>query len=228
MSVNISTINPQGSFSPRVSDNDEIFYPDTDESIMPEGILHFLLSVNLTSMLLAHFASREDAKVFGNVMLYYEKGLPKKFISPDLMVCFGLKNPPTTVYKLWETKVVPAVVIELASEATWLNDVSNKLAIYQKLGVQEYYVYEVDSNHFPLALIAYRLEEGFLTEIEISNKRILSESLGLELVDTGKTLRFFNPETNNFLLTVEELVEKERNAQNKIEQLEKQLAELKK
>ncbi len=221
MSVEVSTINSRTKFIPRVADEKEIFYPDSDELIMPEGILHFLLSVHLTSMLLAFFANREDVKVFGNCMLYYEKGNRQKFISPDLMVCFGLKESPTKVYKLWETKVVPAVVIEFASDTTWLNDVSSKLAIYQKLGVKEYYVYEVDSTHFPLALMAYRLEEGILTEIEIVNKRILSESLGLELVDTGETLRFFNPKKNEFLMTTEEM-------QDENERLKAELAKLKK
>lgn len=205
MSVNVSTINQQGNFPPQGFGKENIFYPETDESIMPEGILHFLLSVHLTSTLLTYFSDRTDVKVFGNVMLYYEEGFPKKFISPDLMICFGLENSPTSVYKLWETKTVPTVVIEFASETTWLNDVSNKLAIYQKLGVQEYYVYEVNLTHLPAALIAYRLDEGILTEVEIINKRILSESLGLELVDTGETLRFFNPETSEFLMTMEEM-----------------------
>jgi Uma2 family endonuclease len=221
MSIEVSTINQTPNFPPQIAEDDDVFYPDTDESIMPEGILHFLLSVDLVSMLRAFFSKREDVKVFGNCMLYYEKGNRQKFISPDLMVCFGLKESPKRVYKLWETKVVPAVVIEFASDTTWLNDVSSKLAIYQKLGVKEYYVYEVDSTHFPLALMAYRLEEGVLTEIEISNKRILSESLGLELVDTGETLRFLNPETSEFLMTLEEM-------QTENERLKAELVKLRK
>lgn len=228
MSVNVSTISTAKNYLPQVSDDEEIYYPETDESIMPEGILHFLLSVHLTSTLLAFFTNRSDVNVFGNCMLYYEQGFPQKFISPDLMVCFGLEKSPTSVYKLWETKIVPAVVIEFASETTWLNDVSSKLAIYQKLGVKEYYVYEVDSAHFPAPLIAYRLDNGVLTEVEVLNKRILSESLGLEVIDTGETLRFINPETNEFLMTTEELVEKEKIAQNKIAQLENEIAELRK
>ena len=205
MSVNVSTITPRNNFPPQIAEDEEIFYPDTDESIMPEGILHFLLSVNLASVLLAYFAKREDVKVFGNVMLYYEKGFRQKFVSPDLMVCFGLKETPPKVYKLWETKVVPAVVIEFASDTTWINDVSNKLAIYQKLGVKEYYVYDVEYKNLPSPLTAYFLDNGILTEIAVENKRILSESLGLELVDTGETLRFFNPETKEYLLTMEEI-----------------------
>ena len=118
MSVNVSTINQSRNFPPQIAEDEDIFYPDTDELIIPEGILHFLLSVNLASMLMTFFAKREDVKVFGNSMLYYEKGNPRKVISPDLMICFGLKEMPKRIYKLWETKVVPAVVIEFASETT--------------------------------------------------------------------------------------------------------------
>lgn len=220
MSVNVSTISNEKSYPPKISDNGEIYYPSTDENIMPEGITHFLLSVNLASILLTFFASRDDVKVFGNVMLYYEDGNPKKVVSPDLMICFDMKTMPTRVYKLWEEKVVPSVVIEFASETTWFNDVSAKLAIYQKLGVKEYYIYDVEYAHLPSPLTAYRLDDGVLTEIEVPNGRVLSESLDLELVNTGETLRLFNPETNEFLMTMEEM-----QAEN--ERLKAQLAELK-
>ena len=205
MSANISTIEIQKNYPPVVSADEEIYYPDTDETIMPEGIQHFLLSVHLASILLAFFASRRDAKVFGNVMLYYEEGNPRKVVSPDLMVCFGLEDFPKRVYKLWEEKVVPSVVIEFASNTTWLNDVSTKLALYQKLNVKEYYIYDVEYDNLPESLLAYRLIDDELTHIEVESKRILSESLGLELVDTGETLRFFNPQTNEFLMTMEEM-----------------------
>lgn len=205
MNSNISTIETRKNYPSAVSADEEIYYPDTDETIMPEGIQHFLLSVHLASTLLAFFASRNDAKVFGNVMLYYEEGNPKKVVSPDLMVCFGLHEFPKRVYKLWEEKVVPSVVIELASETTWLNDVSTKLALYQKLGVKEYYIFDVEYGNLPESLLAYRLFDDELTQIQVENKRIFSESLNLELVDTGETLRFFNPETNEFLMTAEEM-----------------------
>ncbi|MGI8639580.1 MAG: Uma2 family endonuclease [Pyrinomonadaceae bacterium] len=208
MNTDTSTITTQKHYPPPISDNADIFYPETDENIMPEGIQHFLLSVHLASTLLTFFASRNDAKVFGNVMLYYEENNPKKVISPDLMVCFGLQKLPHRVYKLWEEKIVPSVVIEFASETTWFNDVSTKLAIYQRLGVKEYYIYDVEYAHLPAALMAYRLDNGVLVEIEVADKRILSPSLGLELVDTGETLRFFNSETNEFLMTMEEMAQK--------------------
>ncbi len=203
-----------------MSSVDEVYYPDSDPTVMPEGIEHFLLSFQLISTLIAFFANRENVKVFGNCMLYYEKNNPKKFISPDVMIFFGLENIPSKVYKLWEEKIVPSVVIEIASETTWLNDVSTKLAIYQKLGVKEYYVYEMETTHLPEPLVAYRLIEGELIKIDVENGRILSEELNLELVDNGETLRLFNPETNEFLMTTEEI-----QAEN--EKLKAELAKLK-
>lgn len=205
MSVNVSTFSNPKNYPPQMSGGEEIFYPETDENIMPEGIQHFLLSVRLASMLLAFFVKREDVKIFGNCMLYYEEGNPQKVVSPDLMVCFGLQKTPLRVYKLWEEKVVPSVVIEFASETTWLNDVSTKLALYQKLGVKEYYIYDVEYDNLPESLLAYRLVDDELKQIEIQDGKVLSESLGLELVDTGETLRFFNPEVNGFLMTMEEM-----------------------
>ena len=71
--------------------------------------------------------------------------------------------------------------------------------------MKEYYVYDVEYAHLPSPLTAYRLENEILTEIEVADKRILSEILGLELVDTGETLRLFNPATNQFLMTMEEM-----------------------
>jgi Uma2 family endonuclease len=221
MSIETSTITTEQKYSLALRGDEEILYAESDENIMPEGILHFLLSVRLASTLLAFFAKREDVKVFGNCMLYYEKGNPKKVVSPDLMICFGLEKTPKRVYKLWEEKIIPSVVIEFASETTWFNDVSTKLALYQKLGVKEYYVFDVEYDNLPESLLAYRLIDDELQQAAIEKRKILSDSLNLELVDTGETLRFFNPETNEFLMTAEEM-----QAEN--EKLKAELAKLKK
>ncbi len=222
MSINISAIENRKNYPSAVSADASVYYPDTVEAIMPKSIQHFLLSVRLASTLLAFFAKRSDAKVFGNVMLYYEEGKPHKFVAPDLMVCFGLAEFPKRVYKLWEERIVPSVVIEFASNTTWLNDVSTKLALYQKLGVSEYYVFDVEYDNLPDSLLAYRLIDDELTPIKIENRRIFSESLNLELIDTGETLRFFDPETNEFLMTMEETQGENKKLKERLAELEKQ------
>ena len=201
----ISTVLKPPKFRPELPDDDGVYYPDTDETVMPEGVLHFLLSVRLVSALLAFFSARNDVKVFGNVMFYYEKGDIKKVVSPDLMICFGLETMPTRVYKLWEEKVVPSVVIEFASESTWFKDVSTKIALYQKLGVEEYFVFDPEYKNLPQPLVSFRLVDGVFVEREIKDNRIYCEALGLELVDTNETLRLFNSKTQEFLMTPEEM-----------------------
>lgn len=187
------------------SSKDEIFYPSTDPNAIPESDIHFTLIANLVLILRTFFQTRENVNVFGDLMFYYKEGDPRKFVAPDIMICFGIDKNPRRVYKLWEEKVVPAVIIELASESTWFKDVSTKIALYQKLGVKEYFIFDPEYAHLPAPLIGYRLEGDEYIEIEMENKRIFSESLELFFVDTGKTLRLFDSKTNEFLLTMEEM-----------------------
>lgn len=205
MSIDTSTITTQKHYPPPVLEDEEIYYPPTDPNAMPETDIHFTLIANLVFILRHFFINREDANVFGDLMFYYEKGNRRKFVAPNVMVCFGLDKTPRKTYRLWEEKVVPTVIIEVASETTWLKDVGIKLALYQKLGVKEYYIYDAEFASLPEPLLAYRYDEGELVEVEVRDNRILSESLGLELVNTDKTLRLFNPETNEFLMTMEEI-----------------------
>ena len=89
-------------------------------------------------------------------------------------------------------------------------------------------IFDVEYKCLKQPLLAYNLIDGEFAEAEVKNGRVFSKALGLELVDTGETLRLFNPETNEFLLTIQELAAKERIAQNKIAQLENEIAELRK
>lgn len=54
-------------------------------------------------------------------------------------------------------------------------------------------------------MAAYRLKDGELVKVKVKHRRVLSQALGLELVDTGKTLRFYNPDTQQFLPTRSEV-----------------------
>ncbi len=183
----------------------EIFYPSTIPDYMPENNIHFLLTANLVLVLRNFLNKHQGNYAFGDLMFYYEEGNPRKFVAPDVMVSLGLAEMPTRVYKLWTEKVVPSVIIEIASESTWDRDLTLKLAIYQRLGVSEYYIFDVEYKCSRRPLMAFRLTDFVYEEVEAVNNRVFSPSLNLELVDTGETLRLFNPETNEFLMTMEEM-----------------------
>lgn len=148
-------------------------------------------------------------------------------ISPDIMVCFGLNELPTRVYKLWVEHIVPSVIIEIASESTADNDMTTKLALYQRLGVEEYYIFATEHNCLREPLMAFRLFDLIYKRVTVENSRILSSALGLELVDTGETLRLFNPQPQEFLMTLEETQRVKDTIQAENERLREELARLK-
>ena len=220
MSIETSTLITQKIFPPITAD-EEIYYPSTVENYMPEGIGHFLLNVQIALTLMTHFADRKGVKIFGDLMFYYNQGNPKKFVSPDIMVCFDLEKAPTRVYKLWEEKILPSVVIEIASESNWKDDLYRKYDLYEQLGIEEYYIYDVERSHMPQPFFAFYLQDGKYETARIKDNRVFSKSLNLELADTGETLRLFNPQTNEFLMTMEEIQAENELLKERLARLEK-------
>lgn len=186
----------------------EVFYPSSDGKIMGEIELHMLAITELLVTLRTHFQSDSDIYVAGDHLVYYEEGNSKKFIVPDIYIVKGVEKKTRRVYKIWEEKVAPTVVFEIASESTWQKDVTIKRRLYEKIGVAEYYVFDPEYLYLPQPLLAYHLEFGELTKIALRENRIFSPALGLEIVDTKETLRLFNPTTKEFLPTARELSEK--------------------
>jgi len=172
------------------------------------------------------FADREDVYVTGNIMFYYVEGDPTQVISPDVMVCFGIPKGDRTSYKTWaENDVVPSVVIELSSRGTWRKDRVEKKALYEMLGVKEYYIFNPLEPKTAPAFTAYRLQDGAFIAVKIENNRVKSEVLGLELVVENRTLRLFNPITNQFLKTTGELAQENDFLKTEIERLKELLKE---
>jgi Uma2 family endonuclease len=130
----------------------------------------------------------------------------------------------TRDYKLWkENDVAPSVVFEIASRKTWNKERCEKRELYEWLGVQEYYIFNPERPKRIPAFLPHKLRHGKLELVETGNGRVASEILNLEVVDTGETLRLFNPKTNQFLPTTEELVAENARLENEIEKLKKLL-----
>lgn len=193
---------------------------------MAETDFHAHLLMDLRMALDIFFANREDVYVTGNIMFYYLEGDPTEVISPDVMVCFGIPKGDRTSYKTWEENdVVPSVVIELSSRGTWRKDFVEKKALYEMLGVREYYIFNPLEPKTAPAFTAYCLEDGAFSAVKIENNRVKSEVFGLELVVENKTLRLFNPATDQFLKTTEELAEENDFLKAEVERLKELLKE---
>lgn len=215
----------------------EVFYPETDGEPMAETDKHRDLLMELIEGLKRFYSEDAEVYVTGNIMFYYMEGIPEECVAPDVMVCFGIPKGDRRIYKLWEEKVAPSVVIELASHSTFKKDRTDKRELYESLGVKEYFIYNPEYPKTLPSLIGYRLTSGEYEKMHVENGRLFSQVLGLELVDTGNTLRLFNPQVDNVLPNFAELAnaanraENERNlrlqAEGEIERLKAQLAKLK-
>lgn len=152
------------------------------------------------------FAEQTDIFTAANLNFYYDENDSTKYYIPDIMVAFGISDHDRKIYKLWKEKLCPQVIFEVASESTWKKDISDKVEVYEKLGVEEYYLLDPENLYLPLPLMAYRRDEtGRLRLLMTENDRILSPLLNLEIVWENRKFRLFDAANQEFLLTPEEL-----------------------
>ncbi len=191
----------------------EIYYPESDGEPMAETDLHRNLMVELISELEIFFQNDSDVYVSGNLLIYYVEGDPTKCFAPDVFVVRGASKHERRIYKLWEEGRAPDVVFEITSRKTALKDAQQKSQLYARLGVKEYFLYDPEYDWMPDGLAAYRLEDGQYVEVEIKDGSAYSKTLGLDVVDTGDTLRLRDPWTKHFLPTRQEMIEAQRLAE---------------
>ncbi len=187
---------------PETIDEREVFYPSEIKDEMGETAIHFLLISELFHLLRTFFANRNDVAVAANLMVYYDEGNPKKWLAPDVFVCFGVENKLRRTFKSWEENVFPQIVFEVASDGTFENDLGGKRLEYARLGAEEYYLLDPERAYLPSPLMAFRRESGRFVSVNVENSRVFSPLLNLEIVDTGKSFRVFNPQTQEFLQAI--------------------------
>ena len=191
-----------------------IYYPESDGEPMAETAVHRDLMIDTIYGLDTFFNEEPLVHVSGNLLIYYVEGDPSRSVAPDVFLVRGVDKRPRRTYLLWKEGHVPDVVIEFTSKTTWREDVQKKWRLYGQLGVKEYYLYDPLREYLPEPLMAYRRDAGGEYQpVPVVGGRVKSEVMGLELVDTGETLRLYDPVGQRFLPTVKE----ERQARQRAE-----------
>ena len=218
---------PQNAESYTSTIYDGVYYPEEREDDTGETSIHINLIADLLKTLKLFFKKREDVFLSANMNLYFEPGNSRRWYAPDLLVAFGVPNVERSSYLLWREQVFPQVLIEIASEKTWRNDVDEKLRIYEEFGAEEYYILDPEFAYLPAPLTAFRRQGANFIELDVIDDKIFSPRLGLEIVRTENTFRLFNPNANEFLLTLEESEDKRKQAENENERLKAEIKRLK-
>jgi Uma2 family endonuclease len=197
----------------------EVYYPESDGKPMAETEPHRDLMIDFIQILDDYFQEQPDVHVSGNLMVYCEKGNPKKWIAPDVFVVFGVDKTKRDIYQLWKEGKAPDFVLEVSSKNTYRTDLNKKKRLYARVfGVSDYFLY--DPNHLYLnpPLQGYRLTNSRYVKIRPVGERLPSRVLGLEVGfrPDGK-LGLYHSQTNAWLLTPKERAQQEAEARRQAE-----------
>lgn len=194
---------------------------------MGETGIHVQSIITLFQLLTTHFRKEKDVAVIANILFYYQEGDPKRVISPDDFVTRGVGNHLRRTYKLWN-ELPPDVVFEISSRGTRQADLKRRFELYQGIGVKEYYVFDPEYDYLgDEPLRAFRAENGVFRKVAVNKGRVYSPSLGLELVDTGKALRLFDPISGELLKTYDELDESYAETTAELGEMQAELVDIK-
>lgn len=176
---------------------------------MGETDKHRELMAYLIAALKIHFSGQPNVYVSGNNFVFWQEGKPKLRVSPDTYVVFGPDSRLRDSYMSWkEGGALPSVVIEVTSRSTQREDVETKLPLYeQTLKTPEYFLFDPTGDYLKPRLQGYRLIDGRYVRLELTENRLYSEQLGLDLMQVGETLRLYDPITQKLLPTPQEQAE---------------------
>jgi Uma2 family endonuclease len=199
--------------------NGPIVYPDSDGEPMSDNTRQGRWIILVYDNLDGLFHDILDVFIAQNLLWYPVEGHPEIRLAPDVIVVFRRPRGDRGSYKQWEEdNIPPTVVFEILSPGNTAPEMADKQAMYEEFGVEEYYVYDPDSNHLQVyvrrgeVLRRVRPADGFV-----------SPRLGIRFDLSGPELVIYRPDGQPFRLWSE--VEARRVAAEQRAEQEKQRAE---
>src|SRR3954463_3266420 len=102
-------------------------YPDSDGRFMGETDFHYVAMSLLHDGLEDYYADRADVYIASNLVMYYVAGDRHARKDPDVLVAMGVVGKHRRrSFRVWEERVLPRVLFEIASRRTWRNDLGEK------------------------------------------------------------------------------------------------------
>ena len=214
----------------------DIIYPDSDGQPMADNTKQFELIVLIKKNLDLLFANDANVFVAGDLLWYPTEGNNKLRVAPDVMVAFGRPKGDRGSYQQWkEDNIAPQVVFEILSPGNTTKEMANKYRFYQSYGVEEYYLYDPDSNKLVLWL-----RSGDELEAIEQVAGWVSPRLGIRFELSESELKIYRPDSQLFLnyleveqqrqqakKRAEQAEERAEQAEERAEQAESQLQRLK-
>ncbi len=190
-----------------------IIYPESDGKRMSDNSKQFRYIVTIEGNLEILFADQPDVFVIGDMLWYPAEGHPEIRQAPDVMVVFGRPKGDRGSYLQWrEANIAPQVVFEILSPGNRKREMDDKLAFYDRYGVEEYYLYDPDRGRVRGWLRTP--DQGLLAIKQMQGWR--SPRLGVRFELDGLELNLYYPDEGRFL-TIIELNERRKAAELRAE-----------
>ena len=182
----------------------EIEYPTSDGQPMAETTLHREVMQDTIQVLERRFADVPDVWVGGNLLLYYEQGNSSANLAPDVLLAKGVSKWKRPSYLLWQ-ETPPSLIVEVTSRSTRREDLGKKKNLYERIGVEEYVLFDPYGEYLKPRLQGYRLEKGRYQAIPLTGDSLESRTTGVILRPEGERLRLVDAATGEPLLWSDEL-----------------------
>lgn len=184
---------------------EEIEYPYSDGKPMAESDLHRDEMMYLIQALDDRYREMPDVYVAGNLFLYYVQGDRKAVVAPDVLLVKGVPKGRRKSFLLWKEGYGPCFVVEVTSASTRGEDLDLKKNLYQRLGVEEYFLHDPLSEYLRPALQGFRLQNGRYRRIAPEpDSTLISMTTGLGLRREGEHLRLIDLATGKTLQSFQE------------------------
>jgi Uma2 family endonuclease len=203
----------------------EIEYPSSDGKPMAETDLHWDWMVTNTQRL-KRFYVGQRVYVAGNLLIYFEKGNPRKSVAPDTFVVKNCKPGRREIFQTWKERRTPNFILETTSKTTRREDKGKKKTIYAQIHVGEYFLYDPRGDWLKPPLQGFRLVNGEYQPIPAdTDGSIVSGELGVRFVLENGDLAMYELTTGKPLLSQEEWAKQESRRANEAERRVKALEE---
>jgi Uma2 family endonuclease len=181
---------------------DETVYPESDGAPIAENPVQYRWIVMLHGNLSSLFRDDPNVVVFADHFVYPVQFRPDIRVAPDVYVVFGRPKGDRPSYRVWtEGGIFPQVVFEVLSPCNRPTEMARKLEFYDRYGVEEYYIYDPDSNE----LIVYiRNANTNRLSLESDSRDFVSPRLNIRFDFRDEVMTVYGPEGSKFL-TFDEL-----------------------
>ena len=196
---------------PPAAPDGAIVYPESDGQPMAENTKQLRWIVVLFGNLSALFRDHPEVFVAADLFWYPQEGHPEVRTAPDGLVVFGRPKGDRSSYRQWEEENLPVTVaFEVLSPGNTGAEMIDKHGFYEEHGVEEYYIYNPDSNRLHVylrrgeVLVRVRQVQGFV-----------SPRLGIRFDLSGEEMVVYGPDGRRFLTFAELEAERERERQQR-------------